>query len=419
MKNRDYYLTQLVSYKDKHLIKVITGIRRCGKSTLLSLFENYLLQIGIEKNHIIRMNFESFEFDSISNYKELHTIIQNKITNPKDRYYILLDEIQQIPSWEKVINALIADANVDIYITGSNAHLLSSELSTLLSGRYVEIKMLPLSFKEFVNFLDTPIKNEVVDNSSFIKTAFNQYLQYGGLPMIPSLLESPNTIGPFLEGIYNTVLMKDVMERNRIRDTTLLENILKFLASNVGSIMSTKKISDTLTSNGRKTTSDTIENYLKMLQDAYVIYKASRFDLRGKKLLKTQEKYYIVDIGLRNQLVGVRNTDIGHILENIVYLELCRRGYEVHIGQVGKWKVDFIATKSNKKTYFQVAYTIQNEKTRNRELQSLTEIPDNYPKYIVTMDPITIFQDFEGIRTINLIQFLLDEKACSLFHNVG
>lgn len=400
MKNRDLYLNQLIQFKDKKLIKVITGLRRSGKSTLLSLFENHLITSGVDRNHIIRMNFESFEFDEITNYKELHEYINKRILDPNKRHYILLDEVQQVSSWERVINSFFVDANVDIFITGSNAYLLSSELSTLLSGRYVEIKMQPLSFKEYLEFLDS-------DKEMSLPEKFNQYLEYGGLPTIVELLDNPDTIGPFLEGIYNTVLMKDVIERNGVRDAALLESILKFIAANIGSIVSTKKISDYLTSSGRKTTSDTIDNYLKMLENAFIIYKANRYDLKGKMFLKTLEKYYIVDIGIRNKLIGLRNTDYGHVLENIVYLELLRRGYEVTIGKIGSLEVDFVASKPNEKIYYQVSATIMDEKTRERELRPLESISDNYPKYILTMDQI-VFNDYSGIRVKNIIDFLLE-----------
>ena len=400
MKNRDLYLNQLIQFKDKKLIKVITGLRRSGKSTLLSLFENHLITSGVDRNHIIRMNFESFEFDEITNYKELHAYINKRILDPNKRHYILLDEVQQVSSWERVINSFLVDANVDIFITGSNAYLLSSELSTLLSGRYVEIKMQPLSFKEYLEFLDS-------DKEMSLPEKFNQYLEYGGLPTIVELLDNPDTIGPFLEGIYNTVLMKDVIERNGVRDAALLESILKFIAANIGSIVSTKKISDYLTSSGRKTTSDTIDNYLKMLENAFIIYKANRYDLKGKMFLKTLEKYYIVDIGIRNRLIGLRNTDYGHVLENIVYLELLRRGYEVTIGKIGSLEVDFVASKPNEKIYYQVSATIMDEKTRERELRPLESISDNYPKYILTMDQ-TVFNDYSGIRVKNIIDFLLE-----------
>ncbi len=400
MKNRDLYLSQLIQYKDKPLIKVITGIRRCGKSTLLSLFSNHLIDTGIAKENIIRMNFESFEFDHVSDYRQMHSYIKERLPGDKQKHYLLLDEVQMISSWEKVVNSFLVDADVDIYITGSNAYLLSSELSTLLSGRYVEIKMLPLSFKEYLDFIDS-------NDQGPLQEQFNQYLKYGGLPTVVELLDNTETIGPFLEGIYNTVLMKDVIERNNIRDAALLENILKFIAANVGNIISTKKVSDYLTSSGRKTTGETIDNYLKMLENAYIVYKANRYDLKGKMFLKTLEKYYIVDMGIRNQLTGLRDTDYGHMLENIVYLELIRRGYEVTIGKIGSLEVDFIGTKSNEKIYYQVSATIIDEQNHKRELRPLQTIKDNYPKVILTMDQ-PVIDDYSGIRIQNILDFLLE-----------
>lgn len=400
MKKRDLYLSQLIQYKDKPLIKVITGIRRCGKSTLLTLFANHLIDTGIAKENIIRINFESFEFDHISDYRQMHSYIKERLLDDKQKHYLLLDEVQMIPSWEKTVNSFLVDANVDIYITGSNAYLLSSELSTLLSGRYVEIKMLPLSFKEYLDFTESNGQKNLHDQ-------FNQYLKFGGLPTVVELLDNTNTIGPFLEGIYNTVMMKDVIERNNIRDSALLENILKFIAANVGSIVSTKKISDYMTSSGRKTTSETIDNYLKMLENAFIVYKANRYDLKGKMFLKTLEKYYVVDMGIRNQMTGLRNTDYGHMLENITYLELIRRGYDVTIGKLGSLEIDFVATKSNEKIYFQVSATILDERTRERELRPLQAIKDNYPKVILTMDQ-PVFDDYSGIRVQNIIDFLLE-----------
>jgi len=401
MKKRDLYLTQLVQFKDKPLIKVVTGVRRCGKSTLLSLFEEDLRNSGVRDDHIIRMNFEAFEFDKITTYAHLYNYIKNKMTIPNKKYYIILDEVQQVESWEKAINSFLVDSNVDIYITGSNAYLLSSELSTLLSGRYVEIKMLPLSFKEYLDFTDFK-KGDNVD------AIFKDYLEFGGLPTVVELKDYPDTIAPFLSGIYNTVIMKDVVQRNHVRDAALLESVLKFIAANIGNIVSTKKISDYLTSSGRKTTSDTIDNYLKMLENAFIIYRANRYDLKGKLFLKTLEKYYMVDIGLRNQLTGLRNTDYGHVLENIIYLELLRRGYAVAIGKIGSLEVDFVATKSDIKIYYQVSASIMDEETRKRELKPLQSITDHYPKIILTMDN-TLYSDFEGIKVINILEFLQND----------
>jgi uncharacterized protein len=401
MKKRDYYLDQLVSYKDKPFIKVITGMRRCGKSSLLSLFEDHLLSSGVTKDHIIRMNFESMANDHIQEYHALYDTITLQMPLKKTQYYLLLDEIQLVESWEKAVNSLLVDANVDIYLTGSNAFLLSSELSTLLSGRYVEIKMLPLSFKEYLDFIDAP-KTSTPDDF------FPNYLLYGGLPNIPMLLANPETITAFLTGIYNTVIMKDVVQRNLVRDAALLDNVLRLLATNVGNIVSTKKISDYLTSSGRKTTSDTIDNYIRMLESAFIIYRVNRFDIKGKQYLKTQEKFYLVDSGIRYSLTGQRNTDYGHVLENIIYLELLRRGYEVSIGKVGTLEIDFVATKANEKIYYQVSATILDSTTRDRELAPLQVIKDNYKKVILTMDK-SVFTDYEGITCVNIIDFLLSD----------
>lgn len=326
--------------------------------------------------------------------------IDARMDSKENKYYILLDEVQQVSSWEKAVNSFLVDADVDMYITGSNAYLLSSELSTFLSGRYVEIKMHPLSFKEYLDFIET-------DQILTLQDSFSKYLQYGGLPTVVELMEYPDTIGLFLEGIYNTVLMKDVIERNHVRDAALLENILKFIAANIGSVVSTKKISDYLTSSGRKTTSETVDNYLRMLENAFIIYKANRYDLKGKMFLKTLEKYYIVDIGIRNRLIGQRNRDYGHVLENVVFLELLRRGYEVTIGKLGELEVDFVAFKPNETIYFQVSASILDEKTREREIRPLEAISDNYPKYILTMDQ-TVFNDIEGIRVKNILDYLLE-----------
>lgn len=403
MKNRDDYLNKLIQFKDKSLIKVITGIRRCGKSSLLTLFEEYLFNNNVSKDEIIRINFESFEFDEINEYRQLYIYIQNKIKSKNQRYYILLDEIQQVVSWEKAVNSLLVDYNVDIYITGSNAYLLSSELATFLAGRYVEIKMQPLSFKEYLDFLNYKVsKNDIK-----LETYFNQYLKYGGLPTVIELLDNPDTIEAFLYGIYNTVIMKDVIQRNEVRDVALLDSLIKFISSNIGSIISIKKISDYLTSSGRKTSSITIENYLKMLENAYILYSVKRYDLKGKQVLKTLGKYYIVDTGIRNQLTGLRNTDYGHILENIVYFELLRRGYDVTIGKSDKLEIDFIATKYEEKMYIQVSASVMDENVKAREIRPLLSTKDAYPKIILTMDHL-LYNDIEGVKIINIVDFLLN-----------
>lgn len=400
MKKRDLYLNKLVKFKDTEFIKVITGIRRCGKSTLLKLFKEYILKENINEKQIIYINFESMQFDNIKDYKLLYEHVKKNIVK-HSKTYLLLDEIQEVIHWEKAVNSFLVDFNVDIYITGSNAWLLSSELSTLLSGRYVEIKMLPLSFKEYMDFIKEPANDRVDD--------FQSYLRYGGLPPIIKLNNNFDIIQPFLSGIYNTVLMKDIVQRNTVRDSALLDTIVRFLADNIGNSISTNKISNYLTSAGRKTTPATIDNYLQMLEKAFIFYKVSRYDVKGKMYLKTQGKYYIVDTGIRNNLLGLRNMDYGHILENVIYLELLRRGFDVYIGKIGNMEVDFIAVKANKKIYYQVSASILDDKTKDRELRSLMSIPDQYDKVLLTMDRPYV-DDFEGIKWINIVDFLLKDN---------
>jgi hypothetical protein len=397
MKNRELYLSQLVQFKDKPLIKVITGMRRCGKSSLLILFKEYLKTHRVPERQIIFMNFESMEYERIKTHKELYAYIKPRM-NSRKKTYLLLDEIQYVTNWERAINSVATDWNVDIYITGSNAYLLSSELSTLLSGRYVEIHAFPLSFKEYCSFLAPATESQAQQ--------FQRYLEFGGLPLVTEFHHRTELIQPFLSGVINTVIVKDVVQRNEVRDVALLENVLRFIADNIGKPLSTKKISDYLNSAGRKVSSETIDNYLQMLEKAFIIYKAQRFDIKGKLFLKTLEKYYICDLGIRNELLGLRNAHYGFVLENVIFFELLRRGYTVSIGKIGTLEVDFIAEKSTEKHYYQVATTLDNENTLTRELASLRAIPDDYPKVILTMD--TPFnRDIEGIRIINIIDFLL------------
>ncbi|MEI3336336.1 MAG: ATP-binding protein [Clostridium sp.] len=397
MKSRDIYLNKLVNFKDKPLIKVITGIRRCGKSTLLDLFEEYLLNNGIKKENIIHMNFEDLLYDEIKDYKDLNKYIKEKILD-NDKKYIILDEIQQISNWEKAINSFLVTLNCDIYITGSNAYLLSSEISTLLSGRYVEIKMLPLSFKEYLEFNNYNTKENLEEH-------FNDYLLYGGLPIV-SYVHDKSTIRNILSGIFNTVIIKDVSKRNAIRDITLLENLIRYITQNVGSPISSRNISNYLNSAGRKTSTETIDNYLKMLENAFIIYKANRFDIKGKMYLKTLEKYYIVDTGIRNELLSFKDGDYGHMLENLIYIELLRRGYDVAVGKIDNLEVDFVAQNYDEKIYYQVSASILDENTKKRELNPFDHIPDHYEKVILTMDKTPI-KDFNGIKNINIIDFLL------------
>ena len=400
MINRELYINKLLAYKDTEFIKVITGIRRCGKSSLLKIFKDEILKEN-KKANIIYMNFESFEFDDIKNYKEMHDWIKER-TKQNQKNYILLDEIQRITGWEKVVNALLIDIDSDIYITGSNAYLLSSELSTYLTGRYIEIKVLPLSFKEFLDFT-------VLEDNISIEDKFIEYVKFGGMPGIITIKNEADLYENVIKGIYNTVFMKDVVERNKLVDGSLLEKILKFLMSNIGSQISSKKIADYLTSQGTKITHNTVLNYLKMLENAYIIYKAPRYDIKGKELLKTLEKYYIVDTGIRNVTLGFRNSDFGHIIENIVYFELLRRGYDVTIGKTDALEVDFIATKSNNKKYFQVTYTMLEENVKQRELNPLRQINDNYEKIVLTMDKLYNNTSEDGIKIKYLIDWLLGD----------
>lgn len=346
------------------------------------------------------MNFESFEFDDIINYKDMYTKISKQI-NKKNKNYILLDEVQRVEKWEKTVNAIAVDFDTDIYITGSNAYLLSSELSTYLSGRYIEIKVLPLSFKEFFNFTALEDKRTLEDKSI-------EYIKFGGMPGIITIKDEENLYENAIKGIYNTVFMKDVVERNRLVDASLLERILKFLMSNIGGLISSKKKADFLTSQGTKITHNTVLNYLKMLENAYIIYKVPRYDIKGKEILKTLEKYYIVDTGIRNIILGFRDSDFGHIIENVVYFELLRRGYEVTVGKNDSFEVDFIATNSSEKKYYQVTYTMMDENVKQREIGVLKNIKDNYEKTVLTMDKLYNNTSDEGIKIKYLIDFLLE-----------
>ena len=401
MISRDNYLQRLKAFKDNKLIKVITGIRRCGKSTLLELFKEYLKGEGVSDDNIIHINLELMKYDDVRDYKTFYNLITEKIKN-NDRCYLLIDEIQQVDKWEKSINSMNVEFNVDIYITGSNAYLLSSEISTLLSGRYVEIKMLPLSFKEYLEFDHLP-------HDWTLEDKFNQYLKFGSLPAVPTLPQDNTTINEFLLGIYNTVIVKDVISRNNIKDIGLLEQIVKYVVANTGNIISANKISGYISSQGRgeTTKATTVSNYLDMLEKAYIIYPVKRYDIKGKEQLKNLAKYYVVDTGIRNMLMGYSDSDFGHVLETIVYLELIRRGYQVFIGKWYELEVDFIAVKQDEKKYYQVCLTLMDEKVKERELAPLKAIPDNYEKTILSMDK-TYITDYEGIKFENIIDFLTE-----------
>lgn len=400
MIDRKIYLEKLETYKNTEFIKVITGIRRCGKSSILKLFMEKISEKDKYAN-IIYMNFESFEFDEIKNYRDMYKRIQEKIRNG-EKNYIFLDEVQRVEQWEKCVNSLTVDFDTDIYITGSNAYLLSSELSTYLSGRYIEIKMLPLSFKEFLDF-------STLEKDILLDEKFNEYLKYGGMPSIIQLKNENDLYENAIKGIYNTVFMKDVIEKNKLVDAGLLEKVLKFLMSNIGSLISSKKIADYLTSQGTKVTHNTILNYLAMLENAYIIYKTPRYDIKGKEVLKTLEKYYIVDTGIRNVTLGFRDSDYGHIIENVVYFELLRRGYDVNVGKTDSLEIDFIATKADEKKYFQVTLSMLDENVRERGLRPLRSIKDNFEKVIITLDKMYNNTLEDGIKIKELKEFLLEE----------
>lgn len=394
---RTEYIEELKKWKDKNLIKVITGIRRCGKSTLFGLYIEYLKGLKIDDEHIISINLESLDYD-FKDYRELYNYIMSKINDDK-KHYVFLDEIQNIEEFQKAVDGLYIKENIDIYITGSNAFLLSGELATLLTGRYVEIKMLPLSFKEYVSGFE---------NNSNYQSLFLDYMKNGGMPGVLSILDLDiDGINTYLDSIFSTVIVKDIMARNKIVNKTLLENIIKFIFDSIGSVISTKKISDTLTSKGISISNHTVENYIRSFIESYLIYKAERFDVKGKKLLSRDYKYYVVDTGLRSYLLGKKaDSDMGHILENIVYLELIRRGYRVYVGKVNNTEIDFVAENRDGIKYFQVALTVRDEKVLERELRSLKNTEDHYPKYLITMD-MDLTADYEGITKINVVDWLL------------
>ena len=398
---REKYLKRMIDAKDTEFIKVITGVRRSGKSTLLLMFKDYLVHHHVKEENIIYINFESAMYDDIKNYKDLYQYIQKRIKDSK--VYLLLDEVQNVEAWEKAINSFKVDFDIDIYITGSNAYLLSSELSTLLSGRYIEIKVYPLSFKEYLVF-------NQYDNQN-IEDKFYEYLRYGGLPAITLIKNNDELVLSYLNDIYNTIVKKDIIDRNNIKDSALLENIIKYLVTNIGSPISANKISDYLNSNKivEKSNHQTIDNYLNMLEKSFIMYKADRTDIRSKSLLKTLGKYYISDTGIRNIILGFRNIDEGHLLENVVYLELLRRGYRVNIGKTNDYEVNFVAENPNDIKYFQVTKTLLSDEVKEREIRSLESINDNYEKIILTMDK-PISRDYNGIKVMNIIEWLLIDE---------
>lgn len=396
MIERKQYLDKLIAFKDKQLIKVITGIRRCGKSTLFKLYQEYLLKNGVKPEQIQNINLEDIENDYLTDYKVLYKHIMNKVVKAK-KNYIFLDEIQMIPEFERAVDSLFIKDNIDVYITGSNAYMLSSELATLLSGRYVEIKMLPLSFKEYMSVFS---ENQNIDR------LFNEYLVNSSFPFTVEMPDKA-TINDYLLGIYNTVLLKDVIAKRSFSNVQQIENVIKFLADNIGNECSLRKISNCLTADGVKVSYHLVANIIDALKQAFIIYSAPKYDIKGKQYLQSGEKYYLVDIAFRYMLLGNKSVDYGHILENVVFLELLRRGYQVFVGKNNNLEVDFVAIKQNSIEYYQVSHSIAESKTLERELKSLQSIKDNYPKYLLTRDILPVV-DYDGIKQINVLDWLLD-----------
>lgn len=393
---RKEYLEKLIAFRDKQVIKIITGVRRCGKSTLMELFQDYLKSQGVLEEQIVAVNLEDYDFYELRNPKKLYTYIKERLVQGK-MTYIFLDEIQHCEEFPEVVDSLHIKKDVDIYLTGSNAKMLSSEIATLISGRYVEISMLPLSFKEYV--LST-------GSTSELARKYTAYVETSSFPYALQLAGQPKELRDYLDGIYNTIVVKDIAQRNKIPDPMMLESVLRFIFDNIGNQLSTKKIADTMTSNGRKIDVKTVEKYLKALMESYIVYQAKRYNVKGKQHLKTLEKYYAVDIGLRYLLLGTSSSDVGHILENIVFLELLRRGNEVFIGKIDDLEVDFVAMDGKQTTYYQVAASVRDEKTLARELASLEKISDHYPKIVLTLDEDPQ-ADYNGIRRINALDWLM------------
>lgn len=404
MVKRKEYLNKLIEWKDEQVIKVVTGIRRCGKSTLLLQYQDYLRENGVADEQIISLNFEELENEDLLDYKALYSYIKERLCKDK-MTYIFLDEIQNVSSFEKTIDSLYVKDNTDVYITGSNSYLLSGELATLLTGRYVEISMLPLSFAEYKE-----LSNESEEN------AFSEYMRYGGMPYVASMSKTEEKVNTYIEGIYNTVVVKDIEDRQKRRETdpdkrkindiALLKTIAKYLSSVVGSLVSVKSVTDYLSSNGRRVSPNTVDDYMDALAESYIFYPAERFDIVGKEILKSNKKWYIVDLGLRNHILPRRNYDLGFSIENIVYFELLRKGYKVNIGKYANSEVDFVAQKNGVLTYFQVTADMTNETTFEREITPLRNIKDNYEKIVLTLDKFSV-GNYEGIKVVNLIDWLL------------
>lgn len=398
MIERIEYIKILDKWRDKQVIKVVTGIRRCGKSSLLKMFSKKLLDEGIAQEQVQEINFENLDNEPLLDYKALYAHVKKRLCADK-KNYLFFDEIQMVDNFQKVIDSLFLLDNVDIYVTGSNAYLLSGEIATLLTGRYIQINLFPLSFKEFVQALPTHIN---------VERAYRQYIELSSFPYVLQLDQNREMTHEYLLGLYNTIVLKDVVSRRKITDVMMLQSIVRFLADNIGNVSVIKRISDTLTSQGRKIASHTVENYISALVDSYIFYPIQRYDAKGKQLLKSGQKLYLADVGLRQVINGTKGGDMGHVLENVVYLELARRGGEIYVGKVGNAEIDFIVINGEEKAYYQVSLSVRNEETMQRELSPLLSIADNFPKYLLTMDndPVTYHN---GIKQQYVLDWLLEK----------
>ena len=407
MVERKEYLEKLKLWKDEQVIKVVTGIRRCGKSTLLMQYQDYLKQSGVEADRIIAINFEELEYEELCDYKKLYEYIKARLSSDKTTY-IFLDEIQKVPYFEKVVDSLYVKHGTDIYITGSNAYMLSGDLATLLSGRYVEISMLPLSFAEYLQV-----------NSKEKDSAFADYMRYGGMPFIATAEKTEEKITTYLEGIYNTVIVKDIEDRQkrkewdnsdtgRITDISLLKTVAKYLSSVIGSLVTVRSITNYLVSSGRKISPNTVSDYVNALTESFIFYPAERFDIVGKQLLKTNTKYYMVDLGIRNLILPKKSYDLGFSVENVVYFELLRRGYKVSVGKYGNTEIDFVAERNGELEYIQVTADMTAKETFDREMAPLTAVKDNYRKRVLTLDKFTV-GNYDGIEVKNVVEWLTDK----------
>ena len=406
--DRKEYLDFLVKSKDRQIIKVVSGVRRCGKSTLFEIYKDFLLENGVEKNQIISINFEDMDYEELTDYKKLYEYIKSKMIEDK-RNYIFLDEIQHVDKFEKVVDSLFIKENTDLYITGSNAYFMSGELATFLSGRYIELKMLPLSFKEYYQAKLEYEKLEQKENriSKTLIQYYNEYIVNSSFPYTLQLDSDLKNIHEYLSGIYNSVLLKDIVARLKISDVMRLESVVKYIFDNIGNLTSLSKIANTLTSMGRKTDAKTIEKYIRGLIDSLLVHEVSRYNIKGREFLSTLSKYYVADLGLRQMILGNRNIDMGHILENVIYLELLRRKGNVYVGQFDKNEIDFVVINSNEIEYYQVALTVLDENTLKRELDTFKNIKDNYPKYLITLDDVMVNTDYDGIKVVNALEWLL------------